>query len=117
MAPTGLEGLLDEAVTSLSETWSPPASTGASGPHPAHGRGKLAMGSKANPSRVGEIGVQGVRQNRRQIYAGASQPKTIPALEEILKAARNEYLGLRFLLRSHNSIPDALCLLRDPACQ
>ena len=56
VAPTGLKGLLDEAVTSLSETWSPPASTGASGPHPAHGRGKLAMGSKANPSRVGEIG-------------------------------------------------------------
>ena len=117
VAPTGLEGLLDVAVTSPSEAWSPPASAGASGPHPAHGRGKLAMGSKANPSRVGEIGVQGVRQNRRQIYAGTSQPRAIPGLEKIPKAARTEYLGLRFLLRSHNSIPDALCLLRDPACQ
>ena len=79
--------------------------------------GKLAMGSKANPSRVGEIGIQGVRQNRRQIYAGTSQPRAIPGLEKIPKAARTEYLGLRSLLRSHNSIPDALCLLRDPACQ
>ena len=40
-----------------------------------------------------------------------------PGLEKILKAARTEYMGLRFLLRSHNSIPDALRLLRDPACQ
>jgi transposase InsO family protein len=90
---------------------SPRASAGASGPHPAHGRRKLAMGSKANPSRVGEIGVQGVRQNRRQIYAAASQPRAIPGLEKIPKAARTEYLGLRFLLHSHNPIPDALCLL------
>jgi hypothetical protein len=52
------------------------------------------MGSKANPSRVGEIGVQGVRQNRRQIYAAASQPRAIPRLEKIPKAARTEYLGL-----------------------
>jgi hypothetical protein len=29
VAPTGLEGLLDEAVTSPSEAWSPPASAGA----------------------------------------------------------------------------------------
>src|SRR5215467_9326079 len=91
VAPTGLEGLLDEAVTSPGEAWSPPASAGASGPHPAHGRGKLAMGSKANPSRVGEIGVQGVRQNRRQIYAAASQPRAIPGLEKIPKPARTEY--------------------------
>jgi transposase InsO family protein len=54
------------------------------------------MGSKANPSRVGEIGVQGVRQNRRQIYAAASQPRAIPGLEKLPKAARIEYLGLRF---------------------
>jgi putative transposase len=45
------------------------------------------------------------------------QPRAIPGLEKIPKAARTEYLGPRFLLRSHNSIPDALCLLRDPACQ
>jgi hypothetical protein len=36
------------------------------------------MGSKANPSRVSEIAVQGVRQNRRQIYAAPSQPRAIP---------------------------------------
>ena len=78
---------------------------------------KLAMGSKANPSRIGEIGVQGVRQNRRQIYAAASQPTAMPRLEKIPKAARTRIFGLRFLLRSHNSIPDALCLLRDSACQ
>ena len=57
MAPTGLAGLLDVAVTSPSEARSPPASPGASGPHPAHGRGNFAVGSKANSSRVGEIGV------------------------------------------------------------
>ena len=47
VAPTGLEGLLDVAVTSRSEAWSPPASAEASGPHPAHGRRKIGYGVKS----------------------------------------------------------------------
>jgi hypothetical protein len=57
------------------------------------------MGSKANPSRVSEIGAQGVRQNLRQIYAVASQPRAIPGLEKILKAARTLMLRFWFLPR------------------
>jgi hypothetical protein len=43
------------------------------------------MGSKANPSRVGEIGVQGVRQNRRQIYAGHRNRGPSPGWRKFLK--------------------------------
>jgi hypothetical protein len=51
VASTGLACLLVLAITSATrQQWSTAASPGASSPHPAHGCGQLAVGSKANPS-------------------------------------------------------------------
>ena len=116
MAPTGLEGLLDEAVTSPSEAFAARFRR-SFGPSSDAWPRKIGYGVKSESKPSWRDWAQGVRQNRRQIYAAASQPRAILGLEKIPKATRTEYLGLRFLLRSHNSIPDALCLLRDPACQ
>ena len=117
VAPTGLEGLLDVAVTSASEGRSPLDSPRASGPHPTHGRRKSPVGSKADPSRAGKVGLQGIGKNRSQVYAFAFHSGTLTQLAKVPQASRMEHMGLRFLLRSDDFVRDALCLLRDSALQ
>jgi transposase InsO family protein len=63
VAATGLEGLLDVAVTSGSEDRSPLDSPGASRSHPTHGHRKSPVGSKADPSRADKVGLQGTGKN------------------------------------------------------
>jgi hypothetical protein len=117
VAATGLEGLLDVAVTSGSEGRSPLGSPGASGSHPTHGRRKSLVGLKADPSRAGKVGLQGIGKNRSQVHAFAFLSGTLSRLAKVPEASRIEHMGLRFFLRSDDFVRDALCLLRDSARQ
>jgi hypothetical protein len=117
VAATGLEDLLDVAVTSASEDRSPLDSPGASGSHPTHGRGELAVGSKADPGRAGKAWLQGIGENRGQVYAFTFQPGTLSRLGKVFGAICIEHMGLRFCLRSDDFVRDFLRLLRDPARQ
>src|SRR5215467_7463119 len=94
VAPTGLEGLLDEAVTSPSEAWSPPASAGASGPHPTHGRGKLAVGSKRIQAELARLGFKVSARTVAKYMRPHRNRGPSPGWRKIPKAARTEYFSV-----------------------
>jgi hypothetical protein len=76
---------------------------------------EMPLGSKADTSRVGKVGLQGIGKNRSQVYAFAFLSGPLSRLEKVPKGSRIEHMRLRFLLRSDDFIQDAPCLLRDSA--
>jgi putative transposase len=90
----------DVAVTSGSEGRSPRDSPGASRPHSTHGHRKSPVGSKADPSRVGKVGLQGIGKNRSQVYAFAFLSGTLSRLAKVPEADR---WPPRFLIHDRDS--------------
>ena len=60
-----------------------------------------------------KVSARTVAKYMRRPYAG----KPSPGWRAVSQAACPGYLGLRFLLRADDLVPDLLCLLCDPSCQ
>jgi hypothetical protein len=69
---------------------------------------------KAHPGRISKVRVSGFRQDRGQIYASVSQPRSNRDVARVPDAACIGHLGLRLFLRPDGPVPDASRLLRHP---
>jgi hypothetical protein len=87
------------------------------GADPADGFREPHLGSATDPSRAGEAGIQGLCPHRSEVYAPALCREAVSGLAGVSQAARPRYLGLRFLLRTDDLVPELLCFLCDPSRQ
>ncbi len=117
MAPRRMEGLLALALKTAGERRTPPDFSRAEGTDPADGFREPLLGSTTDPSRAGEVGIQGFCPHRSEVYAPALCREAVTRLAGVSQPPCPGYLGVRFLLSTDDLVPDLLCLLCDPSCQ
>ena len=117
MAPRRMEGLLALALKTPADRRTPADCSRGEGADPADGLREPPLGSAKDPSRAGEVGIQGLCPHGSEVYAPALCREAVTQLAGISQPPCPGYLGLRFLLRTDDLVPDLLCFLCDPSCQ
>src|SRR5262249_12080244 len=108
LAPRRLEGLLALALKTPAERRTPADFGRAPGADPADGFREPLLGSAKDPSRAGEARFQGLCPHRSEVHAPALWWEALTKLATVSQAACTGYLGLRFLPRADDLVPDPL---------
>ena len=90
---------------------------GAEGAHSSHGDRERPVGTETYPGGAGKVGIQGIREDCRQVHARPPLRNSIAGLATFSRLACPGDLGLRFLLRPDNPVPDNLCLFHHSSWQ
>src|SRR5262249_42662802 len=83
-------------------------------PHPEDGRGESPLGATPRPGGARAAGVHRVGADRRPVHAQALPRRPFTQVAGIPDGPCQADLGVRLLLCSHDLLPDAVRLLRDP---
>ena len=113
LASPGMDGLLAMALPARKARRAAPYRGSAARPHPEDGRRESPVGTTPRPGRACGAGVYGIGADCRHVYAAALPRRPFAQVAGVFDAPCQGHLGVRLLLCAHDTLPHAVCLLRD----